>query len=117
MVIFKQWWYCSNNGGGPNSHFTTLQMFSQERVFDNVQISTTFRCVVLLASPREHVLLRGIFDKTRLSIHSQNCLCVCKSSPGREAHIASRSVHGRGGGGVAGGDDAIHGNCDASNAG
>ena len=86
-------------------------------VFDNVQLSTTFRCVVLLASPREHVLLRGIFDKTRISIHSQNCLCVSKSSPGREAHIASRSVHGRGGGRVAGGDDAIHGNCDASNAG
>ena len=91
----------SNNGGGPNSHFT----------------STTFRCVVLLASPREHVLLRSIFDKTRISIHFQIYLCVCKTSPCHEAHIASRSVHGRGGGRVAGGDDAIHGNCDASNAG
>ena len=100
----------------PNHESFTGGRGGEGGVFDNVQLSTTFRCVALLASPREHVLLRGIFDKTRISIHSQNCPCVSKSSPGREAHIASRSVHGLDGG-VAGKDDAIHGNCDASNAG
>ena len=89
MVIFKQWWYCSNNGGGPTSHFTTLQMFSQGGVFDNVQISTTFRYVFLLASLRQQVLLGGMFDITRISIHFEIWLCVCKSSSGHEDQIAS----------------------------
>ena len=76
--------YCSNNCGGPNSHFTTLQMFSQERVFDNVQISTTFRYVFLLVSLRQQVLLGGMFDITRISIHCHIWQCICKSSSGHE---------------------------------
>ena len=82
-------------------------MFSQGGVFDNVQISTTFRYVFLLASLRQQVLLGGMFDITRISIHFQIWLCVCKSSSGHEGQIASRSVHGCGGGasGGAGGVD------------
>ena len=77
-------------------------------VFDNVQISTTLRCAFLLANPRKHVLLGGIFDKVRIFIHIQIWLSFCKSSSGHEGKIASRSVHGCGGGasGGAGGVDA-----------
>ena len=37
---------------GASGGITTFQMFSQGGVFDNVQISTIFRCVFLLASPK-----------------------------------------------------------------
>ena len=82
-------------------------MFSQERVFDNVQISTTFRYVFLLVSLRQQVLLGGMFDITRISIHCHIWQCICKPSSSHEGYIASTSVHGCGGnasGGACGAD-------------
>ena len=89
-------------------------MFSQERVFDNVQISTTFRYVFLLVSLRQQVLLGAMFDITRISIHCHIWQCICKPSSSHEGYIASTSVHGCGGNasGGAGGVDADDVFCD-----